>query len=131
MKIRILPVLVASAVLGGCATALAQFDFENVDTNNDSAVSRAEFRSFLDTSGVFAREDVNNDRTLSQQEYRAAVHPVIESDAYFRGFDRDSNGQLTMQEFADGIFTAYDRDRNDRLDRAEFESAYRGVVLEI
>lgn len=128
---RTIPFLVSVALLAGCAVAMAEFGFEGADSDDDDTVSRAEWAQFLDDVDAFARYDDNDDQALSPEEYREAVDYRIESDAYFRGFDRDRSGTLSSTEFTDGVFRTFDRDNNGWLNEGEFEGAVQSLSMEM
>ena len=115
----------------GCAAAAADLGFERVDSSDDDFVSRAEYGESVDDMNIFARYDDDDDQRLSREEYREAVDDDIEGDAYFDGFDRNRDGQLTKTEYNDGLFGIFDRNHDGQLSEDEFENLAASLAFEM
>ena len=86
--------------------------------------------SAVNTVGFPVADDDDNN-TVSRMEYNEAVDAPYETDAFFRGLDRDRNGTLTRDEFVNGWFTMFDTDRNGSHNRSEFRSAMDALNFEL
>lgn len=128
---RSLLTLLVVAASTGCAAATSEFAFGRVDSSDDDMVSRAEFAEFVDDVDAFDRYDDNDNGTLSMQEYREAADADVEGDAYFRGFDRDRNNELSRDEYLTGWFDLFDLDDDGMLNEDEFENAAGSMAIEL
>lgn len=122
---------IACILAVGCASAAADIGFERVDSSDDDRISRAEFDEFVSDMNIFARYDDDDDQRLSREEYREAVDDDLEGDAYFRGFDRDNDGQLTRAEFNAGLFVTFDENGDRGLSEDEFENLAASLAFEM
>src|ERR671925_36095 len=105
MMIRTMATLTVALAFAACATVASTVGFPVAD------------------------DDDNN--TVSRTEYTEAVDAIYETDAYFRGLDRDRNGTLSRDEFINGWFTMFDTDRNGSLNRSEYRSAMDALNFEL
>jgi Ca2+-binding EF-hand superfamily protein len=108
--------------------------FRRMDTNNDGAIARSEWRGNARTFNTY---DWNNDGVLSGDEVSVAVprrgnrngqDEEVANDDRFDYLDINGNGYIDRNEW-DGGQNAFDRlDTNDdrRLARAEFDGVVRG-----
>ncbi|MGH7483744.1 MAG: EF-hand domain-containing protein [Longimicrobiales bacterium] len=121
----------AGALLGACASAVADLGFERVDADDDNSIDRTEFAEFMDDLEVFDRYDDDDDGGLDREEYREAVSARIDGDAYFTGFDRDRSDDLSRAEFREGLFESFDADDDQRLSEDEFEELVEALTVEV
>ena len=131
MIARITGMVAICALAAGCAAAVAEWGFDSTDTDENDAISRAEWADFMDGLDLYPRYDDNDDGYLSREEYREAVDSSIEGESYYLGFDRDRNDLLTENEFRDGIFNSFDRDGNGWFNEGEYESAVNALAVEL
>ena len=105
------------------------------DGNSDGGLSFEEFRETPlgdeAVSWTYPRNDIDGNGTLSPAEFRPSQHLFASglSDLFFRRFDLDRSGTLTLSEFPystdisnlpmETVFQQSDRDRNGSLSRAE------------
>jgi hypothetical protein len=109
--------------------------FRRMDTNNDGAISRSEWRG---NARTFNNYDWNNDGSLAGDEVsvlasrrgnRNGEDDEVASDDRFDYLDINGNGYIERNEW-DGGQNAFDRlDTNDdrRLARGEFDGMTRGT----
>jgi Ca2+-binding EF-hand superfamily protein len=128
---RILKALAVTIFLGGCAAAAATAGFPAADADDDDVLSAAEFQEAFDDLDAYERYDDDDDGNLSRTEYNEAVDEKYETDAYFKGLDRDANSQLSRQEFIDGWFAMFDADQSKTLSEGEFRSAVDALSVEL
>lgn len=128
-RIVFLPIILLLAA--GCASAAADLGYERVDSSDDERVSQAEFAEFIRDTNAFARYDDDDDQRLSREEYREAVDDELEGGAYFRGYDRDADGELTRDEFGNGLFATFDADGDGTLSEDEFENLAAALAFEM
>jgi hypothetical protein len=82
---------IALVVLMGLATpVLADELFGDWDLNKDTGIDNSEFGTGFGKNGVYDN------------------------------WDADHDGQLSRDEFNEGLFTGYDRNRNGRIEEPEF-----------
>ena len=128
---RILQLATVSLFLGACATVATTAGFPAADADDDDVLSAAEFQEAFDDLDAYERYDDDDDGNLSRTEYNEAVDDNYETDAYFKGLDKDANNQLTRQEFIDGWFRMFDSDQSSTLTESEFRSAIGALSLEV
>src|SRR5690242_8397934 len=132
--------LVAGAAFGPAALAWnntshsRQMDQQvrQMDTNNDSTVSRSEFNNYW--TQQFRTADTNNDGKLSKQETRTASENMNGNasinrssfDRMWRTADTNNDGSLSQNEdlaYHDKMFRQADNNNDGRLSRSEIASA--------
>jgi Ca2+-binding EF-hand superfamily protein len=94
-------------------------------------ISSIEFGEVWADFNLFENFDDDDNNTVSRMEYNEAVNTIYETDAYFRGLDRDRSGTLTRDEFVNGWFTMFDSDRSGSQNRTEFRSAMDALTFEL
>lgn len=70
--------------------------FQNMDTNGDNAISRAEFDAFHDRR--FKRSDANNDGKITRDEMSAPRLKSMSRNNIFDETDANHDGALTREE---------------------------------
>lgn len=128
--VRNIGILTCIALVAACVSAAADLGFERVDEDDDQALTRAEFREFLDDTDLWENYDDDDDARLSRQEYAEAVDDELDAASFFVGFDRNRDDELDMTEFSDGIFDVFDR-ADDGLNEDEFEAAVAALEIEL
>ena len=103
--------------------------FERQDRNADGVITEAEVRAGAEAR--FAELDADRSNRLSWAEFRDAPQPARGRRAGSQGevfarLDRDGDGSLSRDEYADQalrLFDAQDRTRDGRVTRAELAEA--------
>ena len=129
--IRTFATLTVALALGACATVATTVGFPAADDDDNDMISTTEFGEVWADFDLFENFDDDDNNTVSRMEYNEAVDTQYETDAYFRGLDRDRNGSLTRDEFVNGWFTMFDNDRNGSHNRSEFRSAMDALNFEL
>jgi Ca2+-binding EF-hand superfamily protein len=129
--IRTFATVTVALAIGACATVATTVGFPAADADDNDMISTTEFGEVWDDFDLFERFDDDDNNTVSRTEYNEAVDATYETDAYFRGLDRDRNGTLSRDEFVNGWFTMFDNDRNGSLNRNEFRSAMDALNFEL
>ena len=129
--IRTFATLTVALALGACASAVATVGFPAADDDDNDMISTTEFGEVWADFDLFENFDDDDNNTVSRMEYNEAVDAPYETDAFFRGLDRDRNGSLTRDEFVNGWFTMFDTDRNGSHNRSEFRSAMDALNFEL
>src|SRR5688572_9755150 len=120
---RIIGTLAVSVAFAACSTVASTVGFPAADADDDDMVNRAEFNEFFDDTDLFERFDDDDNGNLNRTEYNEAVDDAYETDAYFRGLDRDNSNTLSRDEFIGVWFDMFDGDRSGTLTRGEFRNA--------
>jgi Ca2+-binding EF-hand superfamily protein len=128
---RTFAALTVALAFGACATVVSTVGFPAADADDNDMISSTEFGEVWADFDLFENFDDDDNNTVSRTEYNEAVNTTYESDAYFRGLDRDRSGTLTRDEFVNGWFTMFDNDRNGTLNRNEFRSAMDALTFEL
>ena len=128
-KIASISGIAAAAVAGSIAIAKSGPDkksstvsFASMDTNNDGAVSSAEFKAGM--TGVFKAADGNGDGSLSRDEAIAAF--PNKGAGYFDLIDAQKTGAVSAAAFSDAamkVFTAVDTNADGSISAAERDAA--------
>jgi len=87
------------------APSMHDAQLDQIDTDNDGGVSRAEYQSFMTSS--FARLDSNGDGVLVQSEVTNVLTPE-----QFSAVDANQDGRVSRDEFMNQVmsdFAAADR----------------------
>jgi Ca2+-binding EF-hand superfamily protein len=129
--IRTIATLTIALAIAACATVATTVGFPAADVDNNEMISSTEFGEVWDDLDVFENFDDDDNGSVSRIEYNEAVETIYESDAYFRGLDRDRNGSLTRDEFVNGWYTMFDNDRSGSHNRNEFRSAIDALNFEM
>ena len=128
---RTIATLTVALTIAACATVATTVGFPAADVDNNDMISSAEFGEVWDDLDLFERFDDDDNGNVNRTEYNEAVAATYEPDAYFRGLDRDRNGNLSRQEFVTGWFTMFDNDRSGSMNRSEFRSALDALTFEV
>jgi len=150
---KTLPTLLASALTGACALAVAgtalaadtsatgttattpgakraqfrQQFFDKIDTNGDGVISRAEYQAWVDSR--FAKLDSNGDGTVDANEVatsQAAAERVQKrAEGFVRRYDPSGDGQVSKADFEAKEMQRFDRlsDGTDSITQAQFAAA--------
>ncbi|GAA0710753.1 hypothetical protein [Dokdonella soli] len=117
---KIIPTLLASALLGAAALASAadpaadagaaraakraefqQRLFDKIDTNHDGVISRAEYQTWVDSR--FARLDTDGDGSVDAQEIAASpavAHRVQKrAEGFVKRYDTSGTGKVSKADF--------------------------------
>lgn len=101
-----LSVPVLASAQEGNSQMMSREHFDQLDTNKDGVVSRAEYQQFME--GAFTKLDTDGNGMLSKEEAGAVLTPE-----QFNNVDADKNGQLSRKEFMTQVMADFDRhDRN-------------------
>ena len=106
--------------------------FDEIDTNHDGVVSRAEYQAWVD--GRFDKFDTNHDGRIDANEIAASpetarrVHQRAER--FVRRHDPNGNGQVSRADFEAGAMQRFDRlgGGADTLTADQF-AAHRGRFM--
>jgi Ca2+-binding EF-hand superfamily protein len=93
------------------AQSMHEGHLNQVDTNNDGGVSRAEYQTFMTTG--FARLDGNGDGVLVESEVANVLTPD-----QFSSLDANNDGRVSRNEFMDQVmedFASADRGGDGQL----------------
>lgn len=105
--------------LAACAPAAAQQhdgsrmleQLEKADTNNDGAISKAEFTAYR--ASQFKRIDRNGDGFITDSDIPARLQrrlpPEMSSDKMQATFDVNKDGKVSEQEYTSGPSLMFDR----------------------
>lgn len=126
----------------GNATQAVRDVLNEIDTNNDRQLQASEVRQAVATAvqGLFAVADTNRDNQLSPNELNAAVYGLARAavQASFQAADRDNNGALSQEEFAQAIvepantvFAILDANQDGQLTPEELRRAGRVVANQL
>jgi Ca2+-binding EF-hand superfamily protein len=106
-------ITLAAAVFATATTAQAQMRFQELDTNNDGVITRAEWRG-NDTS--FRNQDWNQDGILSGEEVRSGGR---RQNDWNQDWNRDGRVDNLDTQISQR-FRAYDTDNDNRVGRSEW-----------
>jgi len=124
--------------LGAAAPAMANSHkvkgerptFEQLDTNGDGSLSKAEMTAQIDAR--FAKVDTNGDGALTAQELVARApedkkeRATKRADRMIKRNDANNDGKLTRDEMPrrniDRMFKKVDADNNGAISKAEFDA---------
>ena len=93
-------------------------DFNALDADGDSQITRTEYDSYVRDSDRYTDWDINADGLLDENEYDA-----IGWDSEFDTLDADNDSLLDVIEFYDGVFNELDEDENLHIDGDEWDDA--------
>jgi len=130
-----LPTLLASALTGACALAVAgtalaadtsapgttapgakraqfrQQFFNKIDTNGDGVISRAEYQAWVD--GRFEKLDTNGDGSVDANEIASspatAAHVEKRAEGFVKRFDPSGDGKVTKADFEAKEMARFDK----------------------
>lgn len=91
----------------------------DADNEVDGSIDKNEFIDRVSEVGVFEEWDVNDDDHLSQQE----LSQHDEYNLIYKSWDEDGDGQLSEDEFHEGLYTHYDGNNDDSIDQNEWNQA--------
>lgn len=93
------------------STSLHEGHLDQLDRNDDGAVSRDEYRTFM--TNAYSRLDANGDGSLTQDEASSVLSPD-----QFTAVDANGDGSASQQEFMDQVmrdFQTADRTGDGQL----------------
>ena len=136
MRILILPALLGTAALAGCATVPATTvatgpcgTYGYVDVNNDGFISGDEWNTYRTSTYSFWDSDADGRVSRSEFErcyraggfYREAYYNPGYWTNYWSGFDANGDGYLSADEYwSTSAWTRIDRNANGRIDSDEW-----------
>lgn len=114
----------ALAVMG--TVAWAGGDFNGMDADGDSRVSRDEYDTYVSEVNVLEGRDTNSDGIIDESEY-----DVIGFESDFDTWDLNGDSYLETDEFQDGIFSHYDANDDGYWENDEFDDADEAGIFDI
>lgn len=117
--IILLPALVLSMDL------LANESFQDVDSDSNGYISKAEFDSFTGRISRFQDWDESQDGTLDSEEFEA-----IGLNTGLEDWDINSDGGVDFFEYHKAAFRQLDHDEDHQLDQVEWLDAGKVGLLE-
>jgi opacity protein-like surface antigen len=112
---------------GSRHAAWRQKFFDQIDTNHDGTISRAEYQAWVD--GRFAKLDANGDGAVNADEIAtspAAVERVQKrAEGFVKRYDTSGSGEVTKADFEAKEMQRFDRLSNgaDSVTEDEFDAA--------
>lgn len=109
--------LVAALFFAG-TLALAQSDFEAMDTDDDGSISKDEFYGYVGDAGIYGDWDLDDNGLIDENEFGE-----FGLDEEYDVWDTDRSGWLDSGELYDGIYGYYDEDESGHWDGNEWDDA--------
>lgn len=116
-------IAVSASVLSWSAAPAQDADLSAHDTDGDGAISLEEFQGMLDEAEWYAELDADSSGGIDRKEAGD-----VDSHGGFSALDRNSDDELSIDEFAEGLFEHYDEDDDGVLDEDEFQTFHEGVA---
>lgn len=127
-------VAAAAVTAGGAAMAKGfghhglKISFEEIDTDGNGEVTKAEIQAMKDAHFAKADADGDGKLTLEEMQARAREHANERAARMLERFDTDKDGALSKDELpqprrAGKMFDRMDADGSGGISKAEFENA--------